>query len=137
MFLRQARRLRTVADEKVATVRGRNDFKTLRPGRPDDDDLVDTGVGLKGVRRADCGVAGDEQTDSHLGWTGFQSSAGSDTSLLRRNAKTAAAASTMTTSGEKRLTIAVYDDPSCCGHRQRQRSQHLRFSIRRVTRDDW
>lgn len=116
--------LGAVADQKVATVRGGDNFEALRRGRPDDNDFVDARVSLKGVRGTDRGVAGYEQTDSHVGWTGFQSSAGSDSSLLRRMARIAAAASTMTTSGERRLTCAVYDVVR-------------RFSIRRLTRDDW
>lgn len=94
----------TVADQKVAPVRGGNDFKALRSRRTDDNHILYARVSLKGVRGTDRSVAGYEQPDSHVGRTGFQSSAGSALSLLRRKATMAAAATTMTTRGERRFT---------------------------------
>lgn len=93
-----------MANQVVTAVGGLHHREALGLGRANHDDLVDPGVCLERVRRADRRVAGDEQTNSHVGLTGFQSSAGSCSSLLRRMASAAAAANMITTSGEIRFT---------------------------------
>jgi len=104
VFSSELGRRRTVPDQNVASVGCVNDLKALRLGGADDDDFVDSGMGLEGVCGADCGVSGDQQANPHVGRTGFHSSAGSASSPLRRNASAAAAASMIKTRGERRFT---------------------------------
>jgi hypothetical protein len=63
-------------------------------------------MSLKTVCSSDGDISRYEKANPHEGWTGFQCSLGSGSSELRSNARAAAAATAMTTRGEKRFTMS-------------------------------
>lgn len=96
------------ADEKITSLSRGDDTKVPTPGRADDHDFVDGGMGAQRVGCPDRGVPGHEHTDYHEGWIGLQAESGSTGSPPRRRINRKATIAPRMRRGEKRFTREVY-----------------------------